>query len=115
YTPPTEAQLRTNLELDVNNVRNKLGLARNLWVNYLTPQDPRMHRYAQVLVRTLQDNIASEGGLAAFEEDPTPELITRTNSNEDLDDDAKAAIIARAVQPKLDALGRALVNQGRWI
>src|SRR5690606_9021928 len=115
YTPPTEAQLRTNLELDHNNVRNKLGLARNLWVDYLTPQDPRMHRYAQVLVRALQDYIESKGGLAAFEEEPTPELITRTNSDEDLDEDAKAAILARAVQTELDALGRALVNQGRWI
>ncbi len=115
YTLPTEAQLRTNLELDHNSVRNKLGLARNLWVDYLTPQDPRMHRYAQALVRALQDYIAANGGLAAFEEEATPELVTRTKGDEDLDEDAQDAILARAVQTKLDALGRALVNQGRWV
>src|SRR5690606_22143446 len=118
YTPPTEAQLRTNLELDHNNVRNKLGLARNLWVDYLTPQDPRMHRYAQVLVRALQDYIEAHGGLAAFEKKPTQEEIDAIENDADLDADAKQAKLAeltRLVQKDLDALGRALVNQGRWI
>ncbi len=120
YTPPTEERvLRTNLELDHNNVRNKLGLARNLWVNYLRPQDPQMHRYAQVMVRAMQDYIETEGGLAGLEEGLAQEAIDRINNDTELDADAKEAklaeLLTRAVQSKLDALGRALVNQARWI
>lgn len=87
YVPPTEQELASGLQTAVNGAMKKLGLSLNLGIDYVANDQPQLHIYAKALVRAMQDYITEKAGgnLDALSAD------------------------------EINALVRALANQGHWV